>query len=90
MKVKVYWVNSGGTVGFDEAVRFTKTTVHFADGGWNPIGTTFLTEAQARRAARLPERQPKVRKASVKAALLMNKAIDLIEDALDKEPEESQ
>lgn len=81
--LRVYWVNSNNTVGSDIAVRFTKSEIYFADGSWNPRASTYLTENQARKAERLSEPVPKLRKASIKAALLMNKAIELIEDNLD-------
>lgn len=87
MKVKVYWINSGGSVGSDYAVRFTSNEVFFADGGWNALASTFLTAAQARKAARLPDVKSKTRNAAIKAASLMNKAIQSIESALEAEPE---
>lgn len=82
--VRVYWANSGsGTVGSDVAVKFNGTRVEFEDGGWNPLSRTYLTEAQARKAARLPEVQPKVRKAAQRVSRLLSMAEELLTNALE-------
>jgi hypothetical protein len=81
--VRVYWVNGhDGSIGSDIATAFTKDCVGFADGGWNPIEETFLTERQARKAARLAEPVPKLKKVAIKTAVDLSKIIERIENCV--------
>ena len=80
--IRVYWINSGGTIGTDDAVRVNKGRVEFADGGWNPVESTFLTERQARKSAGLAMPVPKLEKVAIRVVRDAKVIIARLEDAL--------